>query len=34
MDSEEFTQIHSEADDALRPAAKHQDILDFITAAL
>jgi major membrane immunogen (membrane-anchored lipoprotein) len=32
MDSEQFTQIYSEADDALRAATKQQDFLDFISA--
>jgi hypothetical protein len=32
MDSEQFAQIYSEADDALRAATKRQDFLDFISA--
>src|SRR6266481_2921534 len=32
MDSEQFAQIYSEADDALRTATKRQDFLDFISA--
>ena len=32
MDNEQFAQIYSEADDALRAATKRQDLLDFISA--
>jgi len=32
MDSEQFAQIYSEADDALRTATKRQGFLDFISA--
>ena len=32
MDSEQFGQLYSEADDALRAATKHQDFLDFMGA--
>jgi len=32
MDSEQFTQIYSEADDALRAATKQQDFLAFVSA--
>jgi hypothetical protein len=32
MDSEQFTQIYSEADDALRAVTKQQDFLAFVSA--